>query len=183
MANSSAAFGLQPITSPQGSIRANKYGITATAGKLHLYEPVARDESNTLVTAVAGTVCIGSIVAIFDADGVPVGHYPGGSAAGYMAMVADDPQQEFVMKEDGDTTDLALVDGGLNVAIVDGTDNDDTGFCGAMIDSDSKATTASLPLRLVRMYEDATNELGDYCKWVVRINNHQNSPGTVGVAL
>jgi hypothetical protein len=55
------------------------------------------------------------------------------------------------------------------------------------IDSDTVATTATLPLRLIRVYEDPENELASvdatkpWTDWVVTFANHARSGLAVGI--
>lgn len=103
-------------------------------------------------------------------------------------MVADDPNILFEAQEDGATDPLELQDLGANVNFVVGSGSTTTGQSGMQIDSDTHATTATLPLKLVEASRRADNEVvadgQAYTRWVVQINNHQlaASTGTAGVA-
>ncbi len=184
MANLDSPKGLVPVNTPSGGIRTGLYTITAGSTKHHIGDPMTLAAAGTVGTGIAGTVCVGVAMAFFDADGVPVSHYPAGSAAGYTCLIANDPNQEFMAQEDGAASDLALADIGLNIDTV-GTHagNDDTGISGCELDSSSVADTVTLQLRLLRKMDIPNNDLGDHCKWIVKINNHQLSAGVLGVAL
>lgn len=87
-------------------------------------------------------------------------------------LVCDDPDQEYIMQEDSVGGNLAAADVGLNVDVAVGTGNDPLGLSGMQIDSSSKNTTATLPLRLVRLHDDPDNNaIGTNGVWVVRPNN------------
>lgn len=103
-------------------------------------------------------------------------------------MVADDPNILFEAQEDGATDPLELQDLGANINFVVGAGSAVTGQSGMQIDSDTHATTATLPLKLVEASRRADNEIvadgQANTRWVVQINNHQlnASTGTAGVA-
>lgn len=93
-------------------------------------------------------------------------------------LVHDHPDQLFVGQDDGDTTQLALIDLGANLALINTTGDTAKKISKHEIDSSSQAATATLPLRLVRFYEAPDNAIGANARWVVRINNHQLSETT-----
>lgn len=186
MANVNGPFGLRPC----GNVLSqNPYGVLPGATKIFIGDPVKRDTAgtagglSTVTIAAAGDALTGAVTQIFDGTGKPVGFYPGGSATGYKVMVADHPMQEFVIQEDSDGAALAQADIGLNATLVAGTGNEATNLSGWMLDSSTKAATATLQVHIERLLQRIDNAIGDYAKWVVTINNHQrgSSTGTAGV--
>lgn len=186
MANTDGAFGLKPCGKHYGC---REYGIVPGTTQIFLQDPVKKDTTGTTtglstvdIAADTGAI-LGSVVAIFDSDGLPVNYYPAGSATGYTCMVADDPAQEFEVQEDSGGAALAQADIGLNTNLLAGTGDTSTGLSGWELDSSDKATTATLQVRLHRIVQRADNALGTNAKWVVTINNHANGghTGTVGV--
>ena len=100
------------------------------------------------------------------------------AAIGDVVYVADHPDQEFVGQADG--ADIATgVDMGLNFDLL-ATDGAN-GQSAHEIDSSTGATTATLPLKVLRLQPAVDNALGANAKCVVKINNHQLAGGT-GVA-
>ena len=100
------------------------------------------------------------------------------------ALVADDPDQEFVVQEDTGGTALALADNGLVGAMLyrATSGNTDTGWANLEIDASSFAAGNSGVVQLLRLHDlvntDGTeNSVGDYAKWIVRLNNHQKRSG------
>lgn len=87
-----------------------------------------------------------------------------------------DNQVVFEIQEDGATDPLEAADVGSNVTIVDGSGSATTGMSGTMIDSDSHATSADLPLRLIGLSKRVGNAYtesadgGNYAKWEVLFN-------------
>ena len=104
------------------------------------------------------------------------------AAAGSDVLVADHPDQKFIVQADEADLD-AQTDIGLNYDIVVGTASSTYKRSGMELDSSTGATTATLPLKLVAISRAVDNALGANVKCVVRINNHQNaaSTGTAGV--
>lgn len=101
-------------------------------------------------------------------------HY---AAAAADVLVADHPDQLFVIQADDNTID-AQTDIGLNYNIVVAAANTTYKRSGMELDGSTGATTATLPLKLVRISKDVDNALGANVKCVVRINNHQNGQAT-----
>lgn len=100
------------------------------------------------------------------------------SAAGQQVLVCDDPDQEYETQADGSDVD-AQTDIGLNYAIL--ATDPSGGESRQELDSDTGATTATLPLKLIRISRRVGNALGAQVKCVVKINASQNGSATVGV--
>jgi len=106
-------------------------------------------------------------------------------------LVADDPNQEFVVQEDtggtaltqasaGAACDLLFRGAGANV--VNG--NDDTGWANIEVDRSTIVTTTGAFVQLMRLYDtinvDGTeNGVGNYGKWIVKLLHHQNKGANV----
>lgn len=101
--------------------------------------------------------------------------YMPANVAGKVYVVTD-PNVIFEVQEDGVGGSLALADRGLNVEIINGTGSSTTGISGMEIDSSSKATTATLPFRLLKLVNRPDNELGSTAtpeaRWLVKFNEH-----------
>lgn len=99
-------------------------------------------------------------------------------------LVASAPDLVMVAQEDGDTTPLTLAGVGANVDIVNAGAVSNSVM---MIDSDTVATTATLPLRLLGLHTTPENELASvdatkpWTKWKVTFANHARSGLAVGV--
>jgi hypothetical protein len=185
MANLNQPRGMEPVLTPYGGLKRTKYRVYASAAAaIYIGDPVARSGDGVvdLVTAGAGNALLGPVVEAFDSTGKPVSYVPA-TPTGYTVTVADDPAQEFVMQEDGDTSDLALTDIGTNVDLINGSASTITKMSGWQIDSDSTSNSASVQLRIIDKVDEPNNAIGDYCRWKVTINNHQNSVGIVGVGV
>lgn len=102
------------------------------------------------------------------------------AVSGDIVLVWDHPDQEFqVQADESDIATDAKI--GLNYDLVatDGV----SGNSRHELDSSSFATSATLPLKLLRIVPSADNAVGANVKCVVKINNHQlgSSTGTAGV--
>jgi hypothetical protein len=184
MANVDAARGLQVATSPYGSIKATLYPITVAYGtSLFRGDPIVVAAAGTAEIGTAGAAIMGSALGFFDVDMVPINYYVGSTATQAYVLVADDVNQEFIIQEDGDTSDLAATSVANNVNIIAGTGSSVTGESRYEIDSSSLNTTATLNLRLIRLERIQGNAYGDWAKWRVKINYHQAGFGTVGAGV
>lgn len=102
-------------------------------------------------------------------------------------LVCTAPDLVMIAQEDGDTTPLTLADIGLNVETTDTAVNATTGNSSQEIDSDTKATTNTLPLRLLRVHASPENELASvdatkpWTTWEVTFANHAYKGLNVGL--
>jgi hypothetical protein len=99
------------------------------------------------------------------------------AATGADVLVADHPDQLFMIQADDSTID-AQTDIGLNYDITVASANTTYKRSGMELDASTQATLATLPLKLMKIVAAPNNALGDHTKCVVRINNHQNAGGT-----
>ncbi len=148
-------------------------------------------EDANIIPATPGDASpiIGSVLACFDEYMFPVnyiaaGEVGDGTVAAYV-LVADHPDQEFEAQEDGNTAAIAVADIDLNreiysVALSAGNTN--TGLSKQEIDSNSGATTNTIPIQVSRMaypQEDSQGSTG--CRWVCIINKNCHYYGNVAV--
>ncbi len=189
MPNTSHVTGLRPINQPYGGVRANIYEAT-TGSAYYMYQPVDLDANGRVVAATAGSAgngffMLGSIVGLAnDAFGPPDDAYSGyipanpvsvNSAGLINILVADDPNQLFVIEEDTGGTALdaqAVVAGGVFTFLAT-TGSTVSGVCRAVLDRSAVATTTDLTLRLIKKWDKPDNAYGNYCKWVVQIIQHR----------
>lgn len=102
-----------------------------------------------------------------------------------LALVCPAAGVVFEAQEDGDTSRLAKEDANLNVAYVTTAGSTTTGRSAMALDSSSKNTTATLPLRLIGLAKRPGNSYGasatDVATWEVYFNTMQSAPNIVGV--
>ena len=191
MANADQPRGLVPVNELGGTFCASvgEYFIPATdSNAMSVGDPVkyagSADSEGvpTVAVATAGDACCGVIVGfVADKDYEDQTHRTASTAR--YALVADSPNQLFVVQEDSVSATLDDVDVGLNANLVFGGTNTTTGMSGVELDSDSKNTTATLQVKVIRLDRRPDNEIGTNADWIVKINNHQHGShtGTAGV--
>jgi hypothetical protein len=202
MANTlSGGYGLRPIGKVGGNVNNN-----ATT----MYE-IANDYTTAIynggivVPASTGTIIIsdqaiaplGVLGGVEYVDSVTgktthLNYWPGSNAVSVdtnhpvKAYVYDDPMQLFSVVADGTNTDraTALADVFINcdmASVNNGSTN--TGKSSDMLDISTAATTNTLDVRIVGLYEDEGNT--DYSaaghQYVVRLNGHFNTGTTIAV--
>lgn len=177
MANSTVAFGLVPLRkrdgSPFNSGSIQKMFVAAAdsvkifVGDLvkHVTMVTTNNTLNlpTVAQYAAGdTNVAGVVVAVEAVDGVAMGsenfvrlHRPA-STAMYVHVITD-PNVIFKIRCDNGGAALAGADLLENADIVVGSGDTVTGMSAAVVDSSTHATTATLPLRLLRFYQGVDN--------------------------
>lgn len=179
--------GLQPWNK---ILRARKYRIAASyATSLFKGDPVVRINDGTIEIATLATTnaVLGSALAFFDLNMNPINYWVGATATVGYALVADHPEQEYIVAEDCAATPLAVADEGLNVILVaTQVGNSYTGLSGMEIDSDSKAVDVGHQYRLVEIAKTVGNAVYNattcpHPKWILRMNFAQERPYTVGL--
>jgi len=190
-----ARGGLLPVQFPFGNFKKEYYRLTTgvAAANIFIGMPVDLDANGRAVPielTTSGNYLLGSVVGFADTnlEALPsamettqAGAYLPGNTDAFV-LVADDPNQEFVIQEDTGGTALALADVGLNANMVYRSSSGDTitGYATAELDASSAGTGTGGVLiikQLARnMNSDGTqNAVGDYAKWVVRIARHRHN--------
>lgn len=99
------------------------------------------------------------------------------SSAGVSVMVADDPNQKFVVQVD-DASVSQQTDINLNYTVL-ATGEDATYKISRMeLDGSAGGTTAALSLKILGIEKSVGNSLGSTVDVIVTINNHQLGGGT-----
>ena len=196
MPNSSHITGLRPIEQPFGNIRCNFYEA-ATGLALYMYQPVDLNSSGRITVAGANSnnLIVGSIVGFADDSfGVlpnpylaanPNFGYTVNSAGLVKVLVADDPNQHFIIEEDtgGTALDAQSVGAGASFTYIGTTGNTTSGVANAVLDRSGIDTGALQQLRLIKKWDKPDNAFGNWCKWVVKINLHRYTASTSGVLV
>lgn len=147
----------------------------------------------TVTRAVAGDPIVGVVVGVplsgqGDANGGPdvsnlnVFNFRRANTNAYL-MVVDDPQVQLVAQL-STVAGFTTADFGLNVNYRATAGNANTGTSGFDVDIATKATTATLPLKILGMQYKLDNAIGDpFVEVLLKINNHQygSGTGTLGV--
>jgi hypothetical protein len=110
-----------------------------------------------------------------DASEAQIGVALNHAAVGGTVLVADHPDQEFIGQADGnDVATNAKIGLNYDLLATDGSGDQSA----HEIDSSTFATSATLPIRVLRMLPVVDNALGANVKLICKINNHQLSAGT-----
>jgi hypothetical protein len=162
MANRDIVDGAKPY-GPCLRIRPYKAEAAVYPGDL-----LKQNAAGTVEQAAASNACIGVALTY--------------AAAAGTVLVADHPDQEFVMQVDTNDVD-AQTDMGLNYNITVASANTTYRRSGMEIDGTTGATTATLPIKVLRALPAVDNALGANVKVICKINNHQlgSHTGTAGV--
>jgi len=151
----------------------------------HGWMPIVEDGD---VIATGDLLC-GVVIAVFDEDMYPVkciedDEAGDGTFAGYL-LIADHPDQEFIVQEDCDTTPIPATSIEMNCDLVAATENlgdNDSGRSKMELDSDTAADTATLHCKLLYPHpEDTIPGTATYhTRWIVKINAHARADNIIG---
>lgn len=101
-----------------------------------------------------------------------------------VAMVVTDPTVVYEVQEDGVTSNLAAADVGLNISFSTTAGNATTGVSKMAIISNAKATTNTLPVRIIGLSKRVGNAFGlastDKAKFDVILNTFSRAPNIAG---
>lgn len=180
MANANSPQGLRPVRYASGAPyngAVKRYHVPASdSTALFVGDPVivagSADANGvatvTRATAAGGNLITGVVVGVEPSSTVTTAYRPA-SVASYV-YVADDPNLLYEIQEDAVGGALAAADVGLNADLVSGSGSTVTGKSGFQLDTSTKATTATLQLRIIGFVQRADNEIGANAKVLVRLN-------------
>ncbi len=97
------------------------------------------------------------------------------TTANYVAVV-DDPQVIFECQEDSSTS-FTADEIGNNASLTTESGNTNTGRSTVEIDCSTETTTSTLQVRIMNLVAREDNILGEFAKFEIFINNHQNGQG------
>lgn len=195
MPNTDIAFGLKPVRYASGSPYSgsvNEYFVPASdSTALFVGDPViiaggadAGLTAATVTRATAGATnrITGVVVGFRPSDSIIANGYRLASTAAYV-MVADDPDLLFEIQDDSVGGALAAADIGLNADLVAGTGSAVTKRSGFMLDTSTKATGATLQVRIEGLMPRVDVEVGTTAKVLVRINlpTQTGAAGSTGI--
>ena len=158
-----APFGAMPYNEV---LRVSPYLKDASAVAIYPGDFVIQEADGGVGVSTAGSTQIVGVAA----------EYSAASTAKQDFMVYDHPEQLFTIQDDGDTTQMAQTEIGLNANLITTTGNTTTLRSNHEIDSSSAATTATLALKIHALHpiEGGTfaTTTAQQKRWVVSINNH-----------
>ena len=192
--NLTAGFGLRPI----GKVGGNPFNNATTQYEIASNYTTAIYNGGIVIPLASGTIAItdqavsplgvfGGVEFVDSTTGKTTfkNYWPGSNNVSVdtnfpvKAFVFDDPMQLFVVVADGTNTDraTALADIFINCDMASVNNGSTaTGRSSDMLDISSAATTNTLDVRIVGLYEDEANQ--DYSalghQYIVRLNGHYN---------
>ncbi len=196
MPNVNRPNGLSPIrhvSSAPYNNGGNIYSIAAAyATALYVGDPVISSGTSNaagipgiVLAAATGSIRgvimgIGKDPNLYQTPGSDITYRPGAAqTTDYFALVCDDPEALFEVQEIGTGTPLTAAEVGLNTNFVAGAGN---GFVsGWTLDNATEAVTATLQAKIMWKIQRFDNDIGQYCRWAVKINNHELSGSTAGI--
>jgi hypothetical protein len=200
MANQETAYGLRPIGlvgSGANSTGVTQYEIASdNTNAIYQYSivvPLAAGVIDQAGDTAGGTTqALGVLMGVEYQDSVQkkpvfINYWPGSGSVSVdtnypvKAFVADNPNQLFKVASDASLTDrataLATVFANASLGTSAQSGSSSTGVASGALSVSSVATTATLPLRIVGIVDDAANS--DYTAagipLIVRLNAHFNS--------
>lgn len=193
MANANQPFGLTPVRHYLGGlVRSNDYRIaSALAANIYSGDPVkSAGTGKTITVAAAGNVMLGVFngcqytTAVGDVVWSP--RWPTGTAlltgSECICDVYDDPHILFEAQVSGSAGLVAGDIGALADVTFATAGSAATGRSGAMVDQATIAQSGGDGLKIVDYARRPDNALGQYCKALVLISQHELTPAIlVGV--
>lgn len=193
MANVNAAFGLQlvednsqsplelcfiPSTDSTAVFVGDAVKTAGSSGNI-----AGGPKKRTVAQCAAGDAIYGivqGVLAHHVATGMDLGkRYRPASVGMYVLIKPSNNQDVYRCQADDASGILADVDIGLNAAIVVGSGSTFNGMSGMQLQTSSKATTATLQLKIIGFDDRPSNQSGvQYQDVLVRINNAELSGGT-----
>lgn len=191
MANGNVARGLIPVRMADGSPYNGAvdmfYVPASDATALYEGDPVVLAGSadpagvaSVTRSAAAGSIT-GAVVGFADATSMTAG-FRAASTAAYV-LVAHGQDVLFEIQEDAVGGAIAAADIGLNADIIVAAGSSYGKTSGVMLDTSTKATTVTLPLRIKGIAQRPDNELSANAKVLVTLNNTTESPGTASAGV
>jgi hypothetical protein len=183
MANVNAPFGFRPLmrslTGGPGASAINVYKPSSNANALYIGDPVAKLTGGTALGfpqivgpsgITPGTTAVVAVNLMWGAASTLTQH-----------IVIPVDYQVFVVQANGTVaiTDAMLTENAnMNLGTAGSTTNL---LSGALLDSNTVATTNTLDLKILGLYQGAQNAMGQYARLEVLFNNPASRPQVAGV--
>lgn len=176
MANLNAPNGFTPINLLPD--RVHRYYKDTTAGVIGVGDPVIRGTNSSdpagypeIVRATTGSAVTGVVIAVEPIrSNLNQFGYLAAADVGYV-LVADHPQQEFIVQDNGGATGVIITNIGQHIDSVTAL-NADTTIGRSKYQIDTEAIATDNTWRIERKYDIEGNDVGAYCTWVVKPNLH-----------
>ena len=191
MPNANVAFGLNPVKMADGSPYNGGtnpvHALSSYATALYIGDPVklsgTADATGIpgVTLSATGEVIHGVIVGFQDAASMLLGY--GAASTTRYPLIARGQDILFEVQDDGVGGAIAATDIGLNVDLIAAAGSTYSRRSGYMVDTSTKATTATLQVRIEGLVQRPDNEIGTNAKLLVTINNTTATPGTASAGV
>ena len=174
MANTDAPMGLKPWAGgSDGPPRMRLYvgGSTTNIGRGDVVALAANGRIHRIVTTTGSAAIVG-VAANYVAT--PTTNTP-------EVWVYDDPDQLFVVQDDGAAATPAQASVGATFAMILGAPNTTTGNSIQEIDASASGTTSTDPLIVLGFVQGAGFEIGKNAKHIVKLNRHLYRAGSAAI--
>ena len=179
MANSDRPAGLKPYKGVQRRDSLILVPIDLDYGtNIFIQDAVMLIADHGIVQLAASDDAIcGVALEFFDNNFKPIlyykaADYTAGTGLQCYALVCTDSQQRYIIQDDGAGSPTYSTIGN-NADIVVGTGSSSSGVSAMEINGATLATTAALHLKIWGFERRTDNVIGDYCDWVVTLNQFQ----------
>ena len=177
MANQDCPCGLYPYQAQGGEPRKNIY-LAGTSTSIFRGDVVAINSSGhvrSIATATGSLSIIGVAANYVDATAAP------GSSTAQKVWVYDDPDQLFVIQDDGDSATPARTDVGATCPLLLTTGSTTTGQSRQELDVSGLSAHSTEIVKILGFKEGPTFEIGKYAKYIVKLNRHFQGEARVGI--
>jgi hypothetical protein len=187
MANANTPFGLKAVRDANSTVETGGlemfYHPASDATALYIGDPVVKNGSADAAgisgcVRAATTGAVTGVVEGFVPDGVTDVAGFGAASTAFYVLVNTDPTQLYEIQE---AAGMAAADVGLNANLASGSGNAYTKRSGFLLDAATKATTATLQLKIRGLVPVPNNDFGAYNKLLVTINNHTEASASAGL--
>lgn len=191
MANSNTPFGLKPVGTIGNASYVGKlekfFSSTSETAAIGIGDPVAlagsadADGVPTVIRMTAGGTAVGVVVGVQPDPTDLTKNYKPANTARYL-LVDVDPNTIYEVQETSSaaTTYIAAASVGQNAALALGTVDTTTGN-GKTVLTTTVGTTTTLDVQILRLSPKVGNAIGQYAKWLVRLNNNQYKANATAV--
>lgn len=148
--------------------------LTGTSGAVNtgdMYRPAVQK-------ATSGDAAVGVVVGFLPTVTDLTLNYHTASTAQYV-LVSTDPEAQYEIQ--GDSTTWAVGDIGLNCTYLASTGETATGISNATLTGSTKNTTSSLGACILGFSPAPDNEVGQYSRFIVKLNQSQFGLSATGI--
>jgi hypothetical protein len=193
VANTNSPFGLRPVGTLGNASYSGKiqkfFSSTSETAAIGMGDPVAlagsadADGIPTVIRMTTGGTAVGVVVGAVPDPTDLTTNFKKANTARYL-LVDTDPNTVYEIQSNYDgtnaSTQAAAADVGTNWTIAMGTVDTTTGN-GKTVMGTTKGTNTTYDLQLLRLSPGVDNEIGQYAKWLVRLNLNQYKANATGV--